>query len=264
MNTKSSLVLLIFAITCFLFGRRYVCTIKGLCGKCNEIQLESALPPISFGMNSDSAILGPHFETYRDSICLAFQNQDILIEGHYFENEHNFSDSENLGLARAKSISNLFSSCFDTAKIHLNGIRDEGQANESSNILGTLAGSNELEKTETEVEIITKNGETVIRFPKGSDQNMTDSKLEAFLTEIATNNKDKNISLTGHTDNTGSAQRNQVLSQNRANSIKNYLVSKGMPATQITAEGKGDAEPIAENNSEENMALNRRVELKIK
>lgn len=217
MNTKSSLVLLIFAIMCFLFGRRYVCTIKGLCGKCDEIQMESVLPPISFGMNSDSAILGPNFDSYRDSICLAFQNQDIYVEGHYFGNETNTSESENLGVARAKTISNLFSSCFDTANIHLNGVKNEGQADEFEAISVSIVGSNE----------------------KGE-----------------TKNKNKNISLTGHTDNTGSSKRNLIPSQNDPNLIKNYLISKGMPPAQITAEGKGDAEPIAENNSEEIMALN--------
>jgi hypothetical protein len=221
MNTKSSLVLLIFAIMCFLFGRRYVCTIKGLCEKCDEIQIESALPPISFGINSDSAILGPNFEAYRDSICLAFQNQEIYVEGHYFDNETNTSESENIGFARAKAISKLFSSCFDSVKIHLNGVKNEGKADEFTAISYSIAGSNE----------------------KGE-----------------TKNKNKNISLTGHTDNTGSAKQNLVLSYNNANSIKNPLISKGMPSTQITAAGKGDAEAIVE----ENMAMNRRVELKIK
>lgn len=203
MNTKSSLVLLIFAITCFLFGRRYVCTIKGLCGKCDEIQMESALPPISFGINSDSAILGPNFESYRDSICLTFQNQAIYIEGYYFGNETNTSESENLGVARARTISNLFSSCFDSANIHLNGVKNEGQADEYTAVSVSIVGSNE----------------------KG---------------EI----KNKNISMTGHTDNISSAKGNLVLSQNDPNMIKNYPISKGMLPAQNTTGWKGDAEPI--------------------
>jgi OmpA-OmpF porin, OOP family len=52
------------------------------------------------------------------------------------------------------------------------------------------------------------------------------------------------ISVTGHTDRFGSNEYNQKLSERRANTVKEYLVSKDVPASRVTAEGKGEAQPI--------------------
>lgn len=71
------------------------------------------------------------------------------------------------------------------------------------------------------------------------------------------------IELIGHTDNQGQKQYNQTLSENRAKSVVNYLISKGINKARLTFKGKGDQEPLGPNTTEEGMALNRRTELKI-
>ncbi len=72
------------------------------------------------------------------------------------------------------------------------------------------------------------------------------------------------VEIEGHTDNIGSAEANQLLSQKRADAVKNYLVFKGIKASRITAIGKGEAEPIASNQVEKNgRELNRRVSFKV-
>ena len=68
---------------------------------------------------------------------------------------------------------------------------------------------------------------------------------------------------TGHTDSTGPDAYNQKLSERRANSVKEYLVSRGVPADRIYTEGKGEAEPVATNATREGRAQNRRVEIEI-
>lgn len=68
---------------------------------------------------------------------------------------------------------------------------------------------------------------------------------------------------TGHTDSIGSEAYNQKLSERRANSVKTYLVSKGIPADRIYAEGKGELSPVASNKTREGRAQNRRVEIEI-
>jgi len=65
----------------------------------------------------------------------------------------------------------------------------------------------------------------------------------------------------GHTDSTGSAAYNQTLSVNRAQSVVNYLASRGIPMQRMSAEGRGDTQPIADNNTETGRAANRRVEM---
>lgn len=65
----------------------------------------------------------------------------------------------------------------------------------------------------------------------------------------------------GHTDNTGQPAYNQTLSVNRAQSVVNYLASRGIPPQRMSAEGRGDTQPIADNSTEAGRAANRRVEI---
>jgi len=69
---------------------------------------------------------------------------------------------------------------------------------------------------------------------------------------------------TGHTDSIGTAKYNQRLSERRANAIKEYLVSKGIPASKITTIGKGETQPVATNKTAEGRQKNRRVDIEFK
>lgn len=75
---------------------------------------------------------------------------------------------------------------------------------------------------------------------------------------------DVKVEVGGHTDNRGTAARNRVLSQQRAETVMRYLVSKGVNAANLTARGYGQDRPIANNATEQGRAANRRVELVIK
>ena len=74
---------------------------------------------------------------------------------------------------------------------------------------------------------------------------------------------DTNIMIYGYTDSTGSAEYNLKLSQERATSVKNYLVSKGLASTRFSTSGMGIADPIATNDTPEGRSQNRRVEFAI-
>src|SRR5450759_13395 len=69
---------------------------------------------------------------------------------------------------------------------------------------------------------------------------------------------------TGHTDSIGTEAYNQKLSERRANAVKAYLVSKGVPASKITTLGKGETQPVATNKTKEGRAKNRRVDVEFK
>lgn len=71
------------------------------------------------------------------------------------------------------------------------------------------------------------------------------------------------IEISGHTDNTGTPEHNQELSEQRARSVVEYLVNKGIDSKRLDAAGYGETRPVANNESEEGRALNRRTELKI-
>jgi OOP family OmpA-OmpF porin len=67
----------------------------------------------------------------------------------------------------------------------------------------------------------------------------------------------------GHTDNVGSDVYNQKLAVKRAESVKAYLVSKGIEKNRIYTEGKGEKQPVADNKTTEGRAKNRRVEIEV-
>lgn len=72
---------------------------------------------------------------------------------------------------------------------------------------------------------------------------------------------DTTLKVTGHTDSTGSMPHNQELSEQRAQSVADYLASQGVARQRLYAEGMGPTQPIADNESNEGRAKNRRVEL---
>ena len=69
------------------------------------------------------------------------------------------------------------------------------------------------------------------------------------------------VGVYGHTDNTGSAETNRVLSESRAESVKRYLVSKGLPENRIESKGFGPAKPVSDNTTAAGRAKNRRVQI---
>ena len=69
---------------------------------------------------------------------------------------------------------------------------------------------------------------------------------------------------TGHTDSIGTDAYNQRLSERRAQAVKDYLVSKGIPASKVTTIGKGESQPVATNKTKEGRQKNRRVDIEFK
>jgi outer membrane protein OmpA-like peptidoglycan-associated protein len=69
------------------------------------------------------------------------------------------------------------------------------------------------------------------------------------------------VSIVGHTDNTGSDATNNPLSMDRANSTRNYLAARGVSNNRIATDGRGEREPIADNNTNDGRSKNRRVEI---
>jgi OOP family OmpA-OmpF porin len=86
--------------------------------------------------------------------------------------------------------------------------------------------------------------------------------IKPQLLQIAQILKDdpRGIAINGHTDNTGAAQDNKVLSLARAEKIKAYLVSQGVDASRLNTAGFGDEKPVSDNNSDAGKAKNRRIE----
>jgi len=77
------------------------------------------------------------------------------------------------------------------------------------------------------------------------------------------NNPTMKLEISGHTDNTGSLRINQKLSADRAKSVVNYLVNRGIAEGMLVFKGYADTQPVAPNNTPEGRERNRRVEFKV-
>ncbi len=100
------------------------------------------------------------------------------------------------------------------------------------------------------------------------DYNKFDLKPESQieldkLVQLMQDNPTVKIQIEGHTDNIGNAADNLKLSENRAKAVVNYLVSRNISITRLTAKGFGATKPIAGNSTEEGRVQNRRTELKV-
>lgn len=103
-----------------------------------------------------------------------------------------------------------------------------------------------------------------VYFETGSYKLTEDSwvAMHKLLQALEFNPKMK-VEIAGHTDNVGNPQANLNLSQQRANSLVDWLVNKGIARDRLIAKGYGDKEPVADNSSPEGRSRNRRTEIRI-
>jgi OOP family OmpA-OmpF porin len=88
------------------------------------------------------------------------------------------------------------------------------------------------------------------------------SALDDLLTKLQGMNTEVMVTV-GHTDSVGSDAYNQALSMRRAEAVKAYIVSKGIDASRVYTEGKGESQPVADNTTAEGRAKNRRVTVEV-
>lgn len=174
-------------------------------------------------------------------------------------------------------------------ELEANKIKAEQEANALKSEKDALkAQYDELEKKYSELEKVAKGNLFSVEEEKFSDEFLTDkdkrnqyfkmidfktndanfdekalSSLDALALQMKANKK-ITFSIVGFTDNTGTDNTNTQLSKTRATAVKEYLVSKGVKSKNLKTDWFGAAKPIANNNSEEGKAKNRRVEIRVK
>lgn len=111
---------------------------------------------------------------------------------------------------------------------------------------------------------IDANGKAILNINFDTDKSTLQPEGQKVVDEILTlmkGNANLKIAIEGHTDNAGSGDHNKKLSTDRANTILKFLTGNGISASRLTAAGFGAERPLVANDSEANMAKNRRVEL---
>lgn len=106
---------------------------------------------------------------------------------------------------------------------------------------------------------------TAIQFETGKAViKKTSYKMLDEIVAILNEYSDYDMTIDGHTDNTGKADKNMTLSQERADAVKTYFASKGISESRLTAVGHGQDEPVADNKTAAGRAKNRRVDMDLK
>ena len=175
--------------------------------------------------------------------------------------------SKTINQATANKFSGEFLVCIPTNNNYALNVSKKGYLFYSENF--TLIGKDNTKPFLKDIPLQSmKAGNKVVLKNIFFETNSFELKLESTaelnkIIQFLNDNPNLKIEISGHTDNVGGDVVNQKLSENRAKAVVDYLVSKGISATRLISKGYGKTQPIANNNTEEGRALNRRTEFKI-
>ncbi len=138
---------------------------------------------------------------------------------------------------------------------------NDGVPDSADRCAGTPAGSR-VDSSGCAEKIVVQN----LSFASNSSELNAESKaaLDGIAESIRNNPTVARVMVTGHSDDRGAAEYNKWLSGKRAQSVADYLVSRGVDAKMVSSEGMGEARPIADNATAEGRRANRRVEIDLK
>jgi outer membrane protein OmpA-like peptidoglycan-associated protein len=136
----------------------------------------------------------------------------------------------------------------------------ERAASEALSKLSSIASV----KQEPRGVVITLSGAVIFASNKSDLLPTAKAKLNQVAEALKKSDPSARFEVDGYTDSRGPLQLNQDLSQRRAEAVRTYLVSQGVPDERITAQGLGPSNPVADNNTAEGRANNRRVEIIVK
>ncbi|MEW7291946.1 OmpA family protein [Aquimarina sp. 2304DJ70-9] len=192
------------------------------------------------------------------------QDQELVISG--YENSSEREKSTNFGISRANFIKEIL------IEAGVNGDRivtkptleDYNYNNDTGNYIGGIH-LDFHKPDESRLAEIEKGVANKLLYSKFAQKTFTpDATLANYTLELKNyieKYPDKTIQIIGHTDNVGEEEANIWYGQERANNVMNYLISQGITKDKIKASSKGESSPIAPNDSDENKAKNRRIEI---
>jgi outer membrane protein OmpA-like peptidoglycan-associated protein len=209
---------------------------------------------------------GDSVET-RDAAYIAVRKAELADSNgatEHFQRELTAS-KERQGQAQAKSAEKTQAELLQT-RDQLNKEKSAREAAEqrSKEALQRLAAANAANvKQEERGTVITLSGNVLFASGKSALLPGAQSSLDQVAEALKTQDDTKML-IEGHTDSRGNDAANMALSKARADSVQSYLVSRGLPPERITTNGLGPSRPVADNNTPEGRANNRRVEIIVK
>ncbi len=270
MNTKVLLTLLAL-LGWILFCNWWACNKLASCDTDNTAvttNVDATTPTntdiIKFDASANTPITGAGWATFRDSLAnLIKGGKRLEITGYYTASETNNTKFENLGIARADTIRQLFMSQvqgLSAGRFNLRGEQKPDNTNPTMLVKDTVATP-----TDAGGIVATDSNDILIYFPSGSSNKELSKEVDDYLTKLGARLKASNekAAIYGHTDNKGKFENNMALSKSRAESVKKTLISHGGIDANMSTDGKADKEPVGDNNTDAGRRQNRRVQIKI-
>lgn len=254
----------------------YLCKICGCCDATQNVvappsatvERTATVGPLVFKWSDANAITSAAFPQYKDSILrLAAAGDTLVITGFYTKDEAKPANFANMGLARAEAAKALWTPPYDAKLIKTtSALVDERGDMRTAPFNATAFGYAKMIPKENETTVVEKDEQVIIYFPTNSSQKERNKTVEEYLDKLSKKHKNTKATflVTGHTDSDGSEDANYNLALRRAKAVQQLLEKRGIAASRVTAESKGETQPAADNATPEGKRLNRRTTIDIK
>ena len=257
-----------YSIWAINYWHNYRCDDCGSGAAATTAKVQTSGEPL-FRWNADRPEPDANFKTWKKNLLAAGgQGGDTLvITGHYRASESwNGKSGQELGLARAAAIRDMLSPELPANRVKLVAAQVSDGVTEASGPTASAAFNwLKMVLKKEDSAIIESDNEVIFLFPFNSTERSRDAQVEDYLKKLVDKHKASSASftLTGHTDDVGTPEENIKLGLARANTIKGILTENGIAANRISTTSKGEAEPVAENSTDEGRQRNRRVVLTV-
>jgi outer membrane protein OmpA-like peptidoglycan-associated protein len=190
------------------------------------------------------------------------QGDTLLITGLYRAAETGADAKNNLGMLRAAALQSLMMPEMPESRMQLasRAVSDDWAAGAGARENAEFSWKKMVLKQEQGAIIESDNAVTFL-FPFNSTEKDKDPAVDAYLSKLVEKHKSTQATFTivGHTDNVGEDAENQRLGQGRADAIARIMTQLGIAPARIKTSSKGEAEPVADNNTDDGRHQNRRV-----
>ena len=228
---------------------------------CGDIVEEVETPkngPLIFECSANGKVITNELwpEKKKEIISGKKEGKKLLVLAPYFDEE-----KEDVAYERAKNVAKLFEPEL-TREDFVLYVRKSQNCEKSKD---TLMHSTKFKWVTQNGDIMEYFDHTKIFYEFDSTKEVKDKYLKAYFDELALLLKEtqQSVTITGHTDSTGTDEYNLKLGLERAEEFKGHLIERGTPDSKIITESKGKSMPIATNSTVEGEQKNRRVEIRI-
>ncbi len=234
--------------------------VRHCCGEeTSATGVQSSGEPL-FRWNTDKPESDANFANWKKALLAkGGQGDTLVITGYYRSGE---TDGEKLAMARAAAIRDMLAPEFPASRVRLatKMFEDDLSATSGPKVSASYAWSKMVLKKEDSA-IIESDKDVILLFPFNSTEKEHDPKVDEYLRTLCEKHKTDNASFAviGYTDDVGTDEENRALGLARAKSVAKILESNGIAATRISSDSKGEADPVADNGTEEGRHQNRRV-----